>query len=456
MEKTMLYTTIPDFDDALAQVKEQMHYPSGAKLIEVRYGAHNEEGDPAAPLSEEDGHGLWTAIETEGGYEMLSWQHPKAEGGALEFGTEAADHAIQDLEAAIQEKKKLLYDVRTLMSEKRYDTEAADAMLSNYSAIFTLNTPKEKELSQQYEALVERNAANKKRFAEQAASREKKEALIEEAKTLIESTDWKATSQRLHAMMDEYKQAGYAGEESDSLWEAFRAAQKAFFERQEKHFAELDEMHAQSRAAKEELIEQAKGAAESTDWKNTNQFMDDLMAKWKQIGSAGRSDDQKLWEAFHAARDIYYTNRNKARAEQESEFENRRNQKTKLIEEAEFLKGDFSPEASDRMKALSTEWKGIGFCGREYNDALWEQFHAIQDEYWSTKRQESRENLTAAIERRRTRIRNKLNNIQNLKDRIEITRNEDKLNDINRWIEEDEADVRMLEEEIARMERELN
>ena len=73
-----------------------------------------------------------------------------------------------------------------------------------------------------------------------------KEALIERAKELEDSTDWRKTSDAQRALMEEWRAAGYAGKENnDKLWEEFRASRDKFFTRRDEHYTELQLMEAQ-------------------------------------------------------------------------------------------------------------------------------------------------------------------------------------------------------------------
>ena len=96
----MGWTSIPNFGDKYAKVRERTH-SSGAKLIEVLYGARDNRGRPTSPESNSDGHGHWLAIEIDGIYQMLSWRHPIHEGGQQEYGRGRRSNALSDLELSL-------------------------------------------------------------------------------------------------------------------------------------------------------------------------------------------------------------------------------------------------------------------------------------------------------------------------------------------------------------------
>lgn len=450
----MAFSSVPNFGDPYAKVNERPHPQSGATIVEVLYGAIDRAtGLPCSPeKGSGDGHGHWVALEIDGLYQMLMWRHPRSEGGHQEYGISRSDNPLHDLEEDIRKKKSILYEARTLMKERGYDPSKVDSILSSYNIIYSMNTPKERELDEQYRKLKERNDNNKLYYQENAR---KKYALVSEAQSLSYSTDWKSTSQRMKAMMEEWKSIGYAGMENDRLWEAFNSARQKFFDNQDRHFQEVKSEHEQRKAQKQSLIHEAESAAYSSEWKATNALMDDLMTRWKAVGSAGKDNDDRLWSAFQSARNRYYSRRSAARAEQDNVYATRRQMKSNLVSEAQGHIGDYSPSTADRMKQLSSEWKSIGFCGKDYEDSLWQQFRAAQDNYWAGKKASSRERTEAAIARRREKVSRLYEQNQNLHERINNTRNFEKQNQLYGYISENEGRIRELEMEISQMEQEL-
>ena len=449
----MAFTSVPNFDDPNAKINERIHSKSGAKIIEVLYGARDEHGNPCSPeKNNNDGHGHWVALEIDGLYQIIMWRHPRSEGGEQEYGTSRSDHPLKDLEDDIEKKKALLKEARGLMKARGYDPEKVNSILNSYTLVYSMDTPKERELDEQHRRLKQKNDNNRDRFNE---NRYRKQNLIAEALTLQKSTEWKATSQRMKVMMDEWKAIGNAGTENDRLWEQFTSARQAFYDNRERHFQKVGQEREQHRQQKESLIQEANRVAYSTDWRATNDIMDDLLNRWKRVGSAGKDYDDRLWNAFQEARNIYYDRRKADRAEKDRVYASRRQQKNSLISEARGHIGDYSPSTAARMKQLSNEWKAIGSCGKESDDILWQQFRAAQDSYWSSKKENSRAKTEAAIERRRERISHLYEQNQNLHERINTTRNSMKQDQLYGYISENESRIRELEMEIGRMEQDL-
>ena len=391
---------------------------------------------------------------------------------AEESGTEAGDGDEPDekeaqnkaAEALRKQKRALLKAAREALRSGDYDPDTVDRILADFDAQESSDPDSlaEKELLQQREEIASRNEAKKKRRADQAVSVEKKLALIEKANALKDSEEWKKTAESFKALMDDWRAAGNSGPEGDKLWEQFSSARQAFYDRQRKHYSDLDAQNETRKSEKEKIIAEAREAAASTEWGKAHERLEELFAKWKGVGAAGR-DEEKLWSEFQAVRHDFYERRTAARREQEQIFEVRREDKEALIRQAQAYldDADFSPEAASRMREMGSDWKDIGFCGRKQENELWEKFHGIQDAYWQAKKasgnsrhEEWIEKTRGAIERRRDRAERLRDNIENLKSRIE-TASDEKRTQIEGWIAENEEQIRSLEQEIEKMEKEI-
>ena len=172
-------------------------------------------------------------------------------------------------------------------------------------------------------------AAAEEKAGEAAAAREQaradavaaKEALVAEAEKIAESaTSWKASGDRLRAIVDEWRQIkGVDRKTDDALWKRFAAARDAFGRRRGQHFAQLDAERSTVKDAKERLIARAEELSTSSDWKETTAAMRDLMAEWKAAGRAGRDVEDALWARFRAAQDAFFARRAETFAERDAE-----------------------------------------------------------------------------------------------------------------------------------------
>lgn len=134
-----------------------------------------------------------------------------------------------------------------------------------------------------------------------------KEELIAKAQEIKDSTEWKETSDAMHGLMDEWKAAGFAGREVDQqLWERFNEARQVFYAAQKEYYDGLRSMYASAKTAKEGIIENAKALLNEPVGEETRLKYVALFENWKEIGSAGRKHEQKLWNEFKEIQDEFY------------------------------------------------------------------------------------------------------------------------------------------------------
>ena len=135
---------------------------------------------------------------------------------------------------------------------------------------------------------------------------DKKRALIEKAKALQDSTEWRSTSDKLIALQKEWKTIGMVPKKlGDQLWEEFLGACNKFFEARNAQGADQRNEERQNLEKKQDVIERLKAAAEEAG--------DDLQAKVQQlveeynsIGHVPFRDKDKLYKQYHEVLDKLY------------------------------------------------------------------------------------------------------------------------------------------------------
>ena len=173
---------------------------------------------------------------------------------------------------------------------------------------------------EQIPSLIEESkpAFEARKAADQAAKAEKraaamslKEKIVSEAETLKESTQWKATSERLKELLDQWKKAPRLDKKSDSdLWKRFSSARNFFDKKRRQHFSTLTKQQSEIKSVKEKVVLEAESLANSTDWVNTARKYKTLMDSWKAAGRGKKNDDDKLWLRFKKAQDTFFAAKN--------------------------------------------------------------------------------------------------------------------------------------------------
>jgi hypothetical protein len=135
---------------------------------------------------------------------------------------------------------------------------------------------------------------------------EKKRALIEKAKALQDSTDWKSTGDKLINLQKEWKTIGMVPKKlGDQLWDEFLGACNKFFEARNAATAGTrGEEHA-NLEKKRDVIARLKLVTEEAG-DNLQETVQQLVAEYQAIGHVPFREKDKLYEEYHAVLDKLY------------------------------------------------------------------------------------------------------------------------------------------------------
>ncbi len=147
----------------------------------------------------------------------------------------------------------------------------------------------------------------KDQFKENA---EKKRALIEKAKALQDSTEWRSTSDKLINLQKEWKTIGMVPKKlGDQLWEEFLGACNKFFEARTAAGAGTRSEERENLEKKQNVIERLKAAAEETG-EDLQERVQKLIEEYQGIGHVPFKEKDKLYEEYHAVLDKLYKDLN--------------------------------------------------------------------------------------------------------------------------------------------------
>ena len=143
----------------------------------------------------------------------------------------------------------------------------------------------------------------KETFKENA---DKKRALIEKAKALQDSTEWKSTSDKLINLQKEWKQIGMVPKKlGDQLWEEFLGACNKFFEARNAATAGTRGEEQANLEKKRDVIGRLKAVLEDTG-ENLQEKVQQLVSEYQAIGHVPFREKDKLYEEYHGVLDKLY------------------------------------------------------------------------------------------------------------------------------------------------------
>lgn len=143
----------------------------------------------------------------------------------------------------------------------------------------------------------------KEKFAENT---KKKKEMVEQAKALMDSTDRKATSDKLIKLQKEWKTIGMVPKKvGDQLWAEFVAACNKFFEARNAATAGTRNEEQQNLDRKKEIIAKLKELLDSTA-DNVQATLQQLIDEYGKIGHVPFKEKDKLFKEYHKVVDALY------------------------------------------------------------------------------------------------------------------------------------------------------
>ena len=176
---------------------------------------------------------------------------------------------------------------------------------------------------------------------------------------------WKKKTDEVLAIQKQWKSVGFAEKKhNDKIWEEFRTACNAFFDKKGEFFGDEKEKWDANKAKKEKLVEQAEKLKNLTDWKETSFQMIKLQKDWKNIGPAGQKAEQSLWNKFRKACDSFFNAKKEYYDTLDDRLAENLNKKEDFIANLAEVKID-KVNGVAQIKVLIGEWDELGMVPRD-------------------------------------------------------------------------------------------
>ncbi|WP_375491664.1 DUF349 domain-containing protein [uncultured Jatrophihabitans sp.] len=379
----------------------------------------------------------WGRIDADGTVYVRAGEGERAIGswqaGDVEAGIAFYTRRFDDLEAEVRVLEKRLESGAGDPASSRKQAQALQGQLPEAAVIGNLAALDERLTAVIAAAHARTAEASEQREQARAGAIAAKEALAAEAEKIAESaTSWKASGDRLRAIVDEWRAIkGVDRKTDDALWKRFSTARDAFGRRRGQHFAQLDTERGAARDVKERLIARAEELSTSTEWRETAAALRDLLAEWKAAGRAARDVEDALWKRFRAAQDTFFHRRSEVFAERDAE--QLANQKTKeqLIAAARGIDISDPKAAQAALRDVQERYDAVGHVPRDAMRRLDDQMRAAEqrvrdaaDAQWRAAGAASNPFL-AALRDRLTEAEAKLERARNSGDAARIRKAED-------------------------------
>ena len=333
----------------------------------------------------------------------------------------AAQEALEIVQKENYKKKLELLDRFKALIEKA-NTEGASynefkALLQEWKEIKEVPADKANELWKAYQQYAEQfydiqKLNNEFREYDFKKNMEAKIAICEEAEKLADEPDIVAAFRKLQKLHQDYRETGPVSKESrEEIWNRFKTASTVINKRHQQHFEQLKEKEKENLDQKTVICELLEGIeydklTSFQSWNEKTQEVFALQKKWKDIGFAPAKQNQKIFERFRAACDLFFSRKGEFFKQAKTDMTANLEKKTALCEQAEALKDSTDwKETSDKMAELQKQWREIGPVQKKYTNSIWKRFIGACDYFYeqrdkntSSKKREENANLAAKKE----------------------------------------------------------
>lgn len=241
---------------------------------------------------------------------------------------------------------------------------------------------------------------------------QKKKVLVEKMKEILgmeitNASTWNRWTDEVLKLQEEWRGIGWAKKkENEEVWQEFRGLCDLFFSKRKEQFDQKRSLYKEHRDKKEALITKAKELQDSSDWKGATDGLKKLQEQWKAVGSADPRDEQKLWQRFRSACDVFFQRKKEHFGEMSSQQEENLRQKNALLEEIEAkeLSGNKGSDLAF-LKEFSERWHAVGFVPKDHIKPTMDRYNTALDRLYGQINAEREE-------REMSMFRNRVENIK--------------------------------------------
>lgn len=143
--------------------------------------------------------------------------------------------------------------------------------------------------------------------SQQMENYNKKLQICVEVENLVESTEWRKTTDRIKQLQEEWKTIGPVPKRhSDKIWKRFRAACDAFFKNKSGHFSGMRGEEDANLKAKQEIIERVKAFELKKDRNENMEAIRGFQREWMAIGHVPMKVKDAIQNEYRALIDAMF------------------------------------------------------------------------------------------------------------------------------------------------------
>ncbi|MPQ46308.1 DUF349 domain-containing protein [Marinifilum sp. N1E240] len=216
--------------------------------------------------------------------------------------------------------------------------------------------------------------------------------LCEEAEKLLNETSAVKAFNTLQKYHEQWREIGpVPRDEKENLWARFKESTTIINKKHQEFYEGLKSEQKVNLEKKAVLCEKAEEIANRKidshkDWNATSKEIIDLQKEWRTIGFAPKKDNNRIYQRFRAACDLYFDRKREFYLVLKEKLNENLVKKQELCKTAESLQdSDDWKVTTDRLITIQKQWKTIGPVPRKVSEDLWVRFRAACDKFFNNK-----------------------------------------------------------------------
>ena len=241
----------------------------------------------------------------------------------------------------------------------------------------------------------ERAEYNKQQDAQREDNFVKKQAVIEDLKTLVEKQeDISSTFPAFRELQNRWREIGpVPATKFRDLNDTYQFYVEKFYDmvKINRDLRDLD--FKKNLEAKEEFCQAAERLAENENVVEAFRELQKLHEQWKEFGPAAKEFRDSIWDRFKAATAVINKKYQAYFEGQKEKQQENLEEKAKLCEQVEAI-AEKEVKSSNEWNQLSSEieeiqkkWRTIGFATKKENQKIYDRFRAACDKFFARKRE---------------------------------------------------------------------
>ena len=299
-----------------------------------------------------------------------------------------------------RKKNTLLDELRSLVDgeDTKHSFEKFKGIQRQWKEIGTVPLAHLRQLWANYHALVDRFYDNRNIYFElkeldRKKNLEAKLELCQRAESLATVDKINVAIRELNELHEDYRHVGpVEREEKEIVWERFKKASDAVYERRDEAVSQLQAELAKNLALKDQIVASVTELSnfQSDRIKEWNQKTADILAiqkDWGSVGTVARSKSKEINKRFWSAFKLFFANKGHFFEKlDQSRLENLAKKK-ELVVLAEALKINQDWEkTSNELKALQIKWREIGPAPDKHREKIYKEFKGACDFFFEQRR----------------------------------------------------------------------